>query len=189
MLWVQLPGHFRSLITNQTTTVLQILNSALVQWPKPALHSWELESLYQIRFQSLSTHITLLKSKHKLNQPTPQCHSLEKEGAAPSIPCSNWIVTVYLPPAKFHRLLWNNLFQKISRRGKHPFPMSYMEQGCSADCANLCEVLESGGEQTVPCWIPDLSWKTWLGRSSGILKTGILETFPSIWCVTHFYTK
>lgn len=184
MLWVQLPRNFRSLITNQNTTVLQILNSALVQWPKPALGSWE--SLYQTIFQSLSPHVTLLRSKHKLNQPTPQCHSLEKEGAAPSIPCLNWIVTVYLTPAKFHRLLWNNLFQQISRRGKHPFPMSYVEQGCSADCANLRGVLESGGEQTVSCWIPNPTWETWLGRSSDILKAGTLETFPAIWCVTHF---
>lgn len=67
--------------------------------------------------------------------------------------------------------------------------MLYVEQACSADGANLREILESGGEQTVSCWIPNLSWETWLGRSSGILKAGTLETFPAISCVTNFYTK
>lgn len=67
--------------------------------------------------------------------------------------------------------------------------MSYVEQGCSADCANLRQVMETGGEQTVPCWIPSLSWETWLGRSSDVLKAGTLETLPAMRYVTHFYTK
>lgn len=55
--------------------------------------------------------------------------------------------------------------------------------------SQLREILEYGGEQTVSCWIPSLSWETWLGRSSDVLKAGTLETFPAMWHVTYFYTK
>lgn len=70
--------------------------------------------------------------------------------------------------------------------------LSHVTPGAGIQC-RLCQPTRGFGIQwgtnCVSCWIPNLTWETWLGRSSGISKAGTLETFPASWCATHFYTN
>lgn len=91
-----------------------------------------------------SPQVTLLQEQAASSNDATQQHPLKEEEAAPRSHWLNFIVTFYLTPAKFRKLLGNYRFQQVSRRSKTP--LCYIMCGAevqSAERATLSGAFQS----------------------------------------------